>query len=263
LGEARRGGVEQLLLPVYYVTVGELDGEPTDEIMIAMKERQWEDLREIRLLDEESSPHRTAVNRLAQRIATIAQAVSKVPDVAPRREPADGDRDAPAEDADGPEGWLRRLERAKQALNRLSETLGAMTAENEVLGKLAEQATDAIRESDERQRGFAGRMAVTQHYAESLREPAARVQELGQQYTSELMTVHAMSSTILEVAESDPEKAREVESYLRSLVELNDATVGAVESTRELLRSAQENAKLSRSLRPPTRQIHIWTASVR
>jgi hypothetical protein len=90
---------------------------------------------------------------------------------------------------------------------------------------------------------------------ESAQEPAAKIQALGEQYTSELMTVHGMSSTILETAESSPELAEEVAPYLRSLVELDDSAAGAVESTRGLVRTMQDNAKLSRSLRPPTRQI--------
>jgi chromosome segregation ATPase len=255
LGEARRGGVEQLLLPVYYVTVEELDGEPTDELMIAVKERQWEDLREIRLLDEDSSQYRTAVERLAERIASIARAVSQVPDVSAQAlERSEGSRDLLPEDNE-PEGIVEKLGKGEEALNEIAGTLGAMAAENETLGQLAMQATDAIHDSDARQRGFAGRMAVAQRYAESLQEPAAKIQMLGEKYTSELMTVHEMSSTILEAAESSQEQAEEVAPYLRSLVELDDSAAEAIESTRGLIRTMQENAKLSRSLRPPTRQI--------
>jgi hypothetical protein len=257
LGEARRGGVEQLLLPVYYVTVDELDGDPTDELMIAVKERQWEDLREIRLLDEDSSRYRTAVERLAERIASIARAVSQVPDVSAQAlEGSQGGRELlPEDDVDESEGMVEKLGKGEQALGELTATVGAMVTENETLGRLAEQATEAIHDSDARQRGFAGRMAVAQRYAESLQEPAAKIQALGEKYTSELMTVHGMSSTILEVAESSPEQAEEVAPYLRSLVELDDSSAEAAESTRGLVRTMQDNAKLSRSLRPPTRQI--------
>lgn len=257
LGEARRGGVEQLLLPVYYVTVEELDGEPTDELMIAVKERQWEDLREIRLLDEDSSLYRIAVERLAERIASIARAVSQVPDVSAQAlEDSQGGRELLPEDgADESEGRVEKLGKGEPALSELAATIAAMAAENETLGKLAEQATEAIHASDARQRGFAGRMAVVQRYAENLQEPAAKIQALGEQYTSELMMVHEMSSTILEAAESSPERAKEVVPYLRSLVGLDDSAAEAAESTRGLVRTMQDNAKLSRSLRPPTRQI--------
>lgn len=167
LGEAKRGGVEQLLLPVYYVTVHELDGEPTDELMIAVKERQWEDFRQMRLLDEDSSPYRTAVERLAERIASIARAVSQVPDAKPRQlDDRHGiSNDVTPAEGDEPEGMIDKLGKGEQAFAELNETLGAMTAENEVLGRLAEQATAAVHENDA---GFAGRMAVAQKYAESL-----------------------------------------------------------------------------------------------
>jgi hypothetical protein len=256
LGEARRGGVEQLLLPVYYVTVSDLEGEPTDELMIAVKERHWEDLREIRLLDGESGPYRAAVDRLAQRIARIAQSVSHVPDVAPS-ETADGivDKDEPDGEDDESPGTIEKLGEGEQALTQLSKTLDAMNAENKELGALAVKATQAIKDSDKHNRGFAGRMAITQRYAQSLQAPAARIQELGQRYTSELMKVHAMTTTILEIAEGDHETAQEVEGYLQSVVGLSRAAGEAVESTRGLVRSLQDNAKLSRSLRPPTRQI--------
>lgn len=256
LGEARRGGVEQLLLPVYYVTVRELDEEPTDELMIALKARQWEDLRDIRLLEEDSSPYRSAVERLAARIAGIAQAVSQIPDVkTPEPEDGDGGEDGSTPGDDESEGMIEKLGKGEQALGELSATLQAMASENAALGRLAEQATQAIHESDARQRGFAGRMAVAQQYAESLREPAEKIQVLGEKYTNELMMVHGMSTTILEIAEGEPEQAKEVTPYLESLVTLYDASSEAVASTDGLVKTMQDNAKLSRSLRPPTRQI--------
>jgi hypothetical protein len=256
LGEAKRGGVEQLILPVYYVTVTELEEEPKDELMIAVKERHWEDLREIRLLDEDSGAYRVAVNRLAQRIATIARSVSEIPEVAAK---TGGGRSAEDAADDGEDdnslGMIEKLGEGEQALNQLSETLSAMGAENEVLANLAVRATEAIRESDQHNRGFAGRMAITQRYAQNLQAPAVRMKELGQKYTSELMKVHAMTTTILEIVEGDPESIHEAEKYLQEVVKLSEGAVEAVASTRGFVRSLQENAKLSRSLRPPTRQI--------
>jgi TIR domain len=256
LGEAKRGGVEQLLLPVYYVTVSELEDEPTDELMIAVKERQWEDLRDIRLLDEESGSYRAAVDRLARRIAKIAQTVGQVPDVPASESDSGGPEDDESDGQDDESlGMIEKLGEGEQALNELSGTLEAMSAENKEVGDLAIKATQAIQESDQHNRGFAGRMAIAQRYAKSLQTPAAHMQELGQKYTSQLMKVHAMTTTILEIAEGDRETAHEVAGFLRSVVGLSEAAAGAVESTRELVRSLQENAKLSRSLRPPTRQI--------
>jgi hypothetical protein len=255
LGEAKRGGVEQLLLPVYFVTVGELEDDPTDELMMAVKERQWEDLRDIRLLDGESGPYRAAVDRLAQRIAKIAQTVGQVPDV-PAGEGDQGRPDGGESDEDDESlGMIDKLGEGEQALNELSGTLEAMGAENKGVGDLAVKATEAIQESDQHNRGFAGRMAIAQRYAKSLQTPAAHMQELGQRYTGQLMKVHAMTTAILEIAEADAETAHEVAGFLRSVVGLSEAAAEAVDSTRELVRSLQENAKLSRSLRPPTRQM--------
>jgi hypothetical protein len=194
------------------------------------------------------------VERLAGRIASIAQAVSQVPDVS-ARSLGDGHVDLPEDGDDEPEGMIEKLGKGEQALKELAATIGAMSAENEAIGRLSRQATEAIQNSDARQRGFAGRMAVAQQYAVGLQEPAAKIQGLGEKYTSELMMVHGMSSTILEVAESDPEQAEEVAPFLRSLVGLYEATEGAVDGTRGLMKTMQDNAKLSRSLGPPTRQI--------
>jgi hypothetical protein len=194
--------------------------------------------------------------RLAQRIATIARSVSEIPEVAAKTGSNPGTDEAVDDERDDNSlGMIEKLGEGEQALNQLSETLGAMGAESEELAHLAVKATEEILESDKHNRGFAGRMAITQRYAQSLQAPAVRIQELGQKYTSELMKVHAMTTTILEIVEGDPESTHEAEKYLQEVVKLSEGAMEAVESTRGFVRSLQENAKLSRSLRPPTRQI--------
>lgn len=66
-------GVEQLLLPIYYIEVPDIEDEqPTDALMAYVKSAQRVDLRELRLNNESDAAYRTMVNSLASRLLKIA-----------------------------------------------------------------------------------------------------------------------------------------------------------------------------------------------
>lgn len=76
---ARNAGLDELLLPVYYVTVPELETseDPSDEVMAFVKSRNWVDWRSLRLTEPDSAEFRRVVNTLAERLATETERFSE------------------------------------------------------------------------------------------------------------------------------------------------------------------------------------------
>ena len=74
-GKAKSLGVEELLLPILYVTVPGLSPESSDEAVALIARTQYADWRETRLQEAMSSGYRTAVNALAVRLLKSAEQV--------------------------------------------------------------------------------------------------------------------------------------------------------------------------------------------
>jgi hypothetical protein len=70
-------GVEELLLPILYVNTPGLSAESPDQAMALVAKTQYEDWRDIRLLQIRSREYRAAVNALACRLLEIANRVAE------------------------------------------------------------------------------------------------------------------------------------------------------------------------------------------
>jgi hypothetical protein len=68
-------GVTELICPILYVPVEGLGPDHSDEAVALVARAQYESWTDLRLCDEQSSEHRRAVNRLATRLAEVAQEV--------------------------------------------------------------------------------------------------------------------------------------------------------------------------------------------
>jgi hypothetical protein len=249
-------------LPIYYGTVDGMDPNSTDEAIALVAKTQWKDLRKERLLDEDSAGYRTAVAGLAERVAEIVRTVAEVSE-----EPPTGTligatgaavvtRGTGAERAtDDGEGWLEMLAAGEAAIPGMNATLQGIIDITSQIGGLAGGATGAVQESDRRNRGFAGRLAVTRRLGERLEDPSQRLHALGQEYARNVVAANPMVLTLLDAAEKDEAPSNEVDGFLDATVNLGKATSEAMESQRGLVRSLQENIKLSRSLQTPTQRI--------
>jgi hypothetical protein len=75
-GEAKGRGLDRMLMPIRYVTVPNLTKENPDEAMALVSRMHYEDWTELRLAALESEVHRRAVNKLARRLADLAEEVA-------------------------------------------------------------------------------------------------------------------------------------------------------------------------------------------
>lgn len=179
VSESRRRGVERLLLPIYYIEVEALEHEPSDEVMAIVAKRQWEDVKDIRLVEESSAGHRVAVNRLAKTAADISDELARVPRELDEKVfiVSESEEAIPAADessashglaptvgsggGDGPQAAADLLiAQLTQMFTESAGTLGAMTAEAKNVTVLVNRATAETDESDRGGGGFADRTAV-------------------------------------------------------------------------------------------------------
>ncbi len=73
---AKARDVAELLFPILYIDVDGLQEDSPDEVKAAIAQAQYEPFTELRLLEEDSSEYRTAVNRMARRLVDIANTVA-------------------------------------------------------------------------------------------------------------------------------------------------------------------------------------------
>jgi TIR domain len=259
--EASRLGLDQLLLPVYWVTVRELDDEPTDEAMALVAARQREDLRDVRLLDETSSEYRTAVHRLAARLAEITEQLTVTVPAEPAGPPLAEATNGGATD-DSP-GLLEVLAAGEAAAPRLADALDAISEQINIVGDLMERAAEDMRRSDARGAGFAGRLRVSERVARELQEPSQKIADLGHVYASELVTLDPAMLTLLDAArDAAPEDAASATEFIASIQSLWRNAETALGALSELVAAADEAASVSRTVRQPLRQMRAGLQGV-
>jgi hypothetical protein len=267
-------GVEQLLLPIYYVEVPGMEvEEPDDKLMAMVKAIQRVDLRDIRLKNETDAEHRTIVNGLASRILRIAtetEAEAAVPkstaSVAIAANP--GTATSAASEGGGPDdeaGFLEVLAAGEQTLPQWSETIQAFGEELQVINEATEQTTAEIKSEDERGGGtFASRLATASRLAKRLEPPADRLTSLGQEYAEQLITIDPAIQTLIRLARENEELRRDKDA-VRTFREIRDLAKSSQKATGELMvlgKVMDENSGMSRELRRPLRTIQTALRNV-
>jgi len=283
--EAKERKAEKLILPIYYVEVPELEREeaPADEAMAAVKPFQREDLRHLRLKDQDGAEYRRLVSGLADRLISIAREAEESDGGLQARSIQRSDRASHAPkpsmpsdpagnlspDVSGEEEsetfFLEEMARGEEAMNGLHAPLTAMSEDIRALGSLSEEASQEMKAADQAGKpGFASRLAVAGRLASRLEEPARSMELHAQEYVSRLWDADPLVTQLLEWAlqpeNDEDEEAESKEDFLKSVLELAKATSEASESTSQLLQRVEENANFSRDLRQPLR---VYQTSLR
>ena len=173
--EADRLGLQQLLMPVYWVTVSELEDDGTesnDEAVRAIARHQWLDLRDVRLEDRASADYRKAVSGLAGEIAARASQVAATVDDLPM---IASDTSSEAEgtgDEDGSPGFLELLAQGDEAMEKLTGIMVSFGSDIQLIGDLSNRAQEALEVALAREKGTRAALSITERYARGLQEPA-------------------------------------------------------------------------------------------
>jgi hypothetical protein len=274
VAEARRRGVQELLLPVYYVKVDELEHSPTDEVMAIVAARQWENLKAARLVEEASAKYRTTLDRLARTIAMISDELAIKP-----REQEDveaGQAFGGVEGEDGHDGGRldggdagerhkavsRLVIELTKKLKSATIVLTEMTPQLDETNVLVGEVTAEITKSDEAGGGQGGRTAILRAYSERLREPAARIEGSGQQYARLLIEANPDMLTLYSLAESEQVDRAQMEGLSGAIRGLYASSKKQADAGNAFLGVLSEHVRLSRSLQEPVARLRAGMLGV-
>lgn len=279
---AARFKVSQLLLPIYYVTVPEMEErEPQDELMAYVKKAQREDMRETRLAEEMDATYRRLVNRLATRLLGISRETEGIagPTTGDTPEPpGEVAQSAPAADAahapssdlpetpqhsnaedEGEDGSLDKLAAGEGALAAWAKTVEELSVEVATLGNAAAESTPEMEAAD----SFAKQLSVANALAKRFEEPSENIARIAQDYSTHLLTVDPAVQQLIE-------NAREDEQQRDNLRDLFSTLLGMIAASREgtgplvdLADVMEAVAGVSRELRPPVRKVQTALRNVR
>ncbi|MCX4519543.1 toll/interleukin-1 receptor domain-containing protein [Streptomyces anulatus] len=245
-GHAASLGLDELLLPIMYIDVPGIHKDTIpDEVMALISRRQYEDWTQLRLEDENSPQYRQAVHRLAGRLVEILERAAEVepPPVTLTEEP----------DSEEEPGMLELMAEAEAALPRWGETMTEFSETIQVIGDATTEAVADMERSDSRGAGFAGRLRATHQLAERIKEPVRRMEELGVQYSTELVKIDPGVLGIIRQVETEGTETAESEQakeFFKTVRELAQSGRGNTKSFQEFSDSLQSVSGLSKSMRP-------------
>lgn len=253
---ARNLGIEELVLPLLYVDVPSLHGDvPSDDLVALVKTFQWEDWRDLRFLDVDSSEYRRGVARLAQRLVDANMRVEETNVAAA----ASTQGLEWQEDTDDPPGRLDQLAAAEEALPQWQTTLEAIEEEITSIGQIMEDGSADIERGNAQGKGFAARLTIARKLSQSLREPGENVYSLGNKFASQLHQIDPGFRAIIEQAPAeirdDPATQTEACSFFEMIRELSASAHEALQSMQEMIDAISPVEAMSRDLRDPLRRL--------
>jgi hypothetical protein len=263
--EAERLGLAQLLMSVYWVTVPALEGNPEesdDEAIRFLAKYNWQDLRDERLEERDSSAYRKAVSALAKKLSEHGELAGRVADdpdaptaatVAPTGGSAVAlpvDSTADLDDDDAP-GVIESFVTTEEVLPKAGALLQKITAHMEATSAIMQAFQGRIQEATERGKGMKAVLTLTNRLAHELGEPSSGIADAGREYRQVLAELDPAIQTQLGLIESQDDLTPDYEEYLREIVGLWGAAREAQVGFESVLEGAESASTFSRSLRTP------------
>jgi hypothetical protein len=164
----------------------------------------------------------------------------------------------PSDDEDSP-GFLEILANMEDANPRIVKAIELIGREVQLMGDLARDATERVHESDARGAGTRGRLAIALEYADSLKGPAERLDEMVADYEQDLGDVSAGFDYLMGRIESaedlDDRESAAAKQFVSIVIDLGDSTHEAMDSLARLLGSLEQVGAMARPVRQQTTRI--------
>ena len=269
-----------LWLPLHYISIPQLSADsPSDELLEICRARQWEDWRETRFADVDSSEYRKAVHALASRIDRANRnaenrrtaddprstaGVSRHNEFDDESEPEEGpgrvqppllvENGKPGEDA----GWLDAAVEIMELLPEWTDTMNSMSATTRGITEKLENAGNRANAT----RDFALKRKVVRGLAAAIRGDVETLEGLESKFVSDLSGIDTRMLVFFDwlrsatTEEADGEKVDEVYDTISSLADSLENMFGSIQQADEGL-AGLEN--ISRDIRPVIRR---WRMSL-
>ncbi len=248
-------GVKELILPLLYVDVSMLHDDATDDDLVKLvRTFQWEDWRELRFSDVSSEGYRRGVARLATRLVEANKQAEKVTPVTTTQI-----EEISEDGIDESPGSMDLLASSEETLQKLPETLNAITTDINLIGQIMRESTSDIERANKQGKGFSARLIVARQAATKLSEPTERIWSLSNVYASQIHDVDAGFRIIFEHAPTEIKDNPETKIHFCNFFEMTrkmaDASEGAIESFQKMFTASEPLEKMSRDLRPVLRRL--------
>jgi hypothetical protein len=261
--EAEALGLTELLASIYWVRVPALGDSPEaspDEAVRLVAKYNWQDLRDVRLEDRDSSLYRKSLSKLAEKLEDRARQAAEVGDIPTATtvilesrsalEVHGVEVQAPDKELDDG-GVLDHLAGAEEAMPRVGELLTELTKQIETVGELTENAGNDMNAATQRGQGAKAALTVTNRLADELAGPASTIASIGREYGQVLSEVDLGIHAQLDLIEEGGQASDTDEETLREIQSLRIASAQGANGLNSMLESMEPVSKLSRSLRAP------------
>jgi hypothetical protein len=176
----------------------------------------------------------------------------------PEDTPTEADGEPTEDDDDADErGFLEIMADAEEQQEQIVPALTVVGECVTALGELSEASTKEVAHSDAAGKGMRGRLQVMLRYASRVDAIADRLEEAVDRYASVLAAVSAGTLALIGRMEEDPnelETGREFGMVTRRFAVI---TRSSMASLAGMVDSMNNNARLSKALREPTRRVTV------
>ena len=255
ISRAKDLGITDLLLPIYYAEIPEIEQEETiDDLVGIIRSYQWEDWRELRFSSVDSECYRRGVAGLAMRLIEANKRVEGqlVPSEICLPEPH-------IDEDDEGLGTIDFLALTEEMFTSLPITLSQIAEFIKTVGQLMHQATEEIKEDTLRGSGFAARVVNARKLATRLEEPVNSILTLSNLFSTQLHDADRGIQIMIEQApaeiRSSPENKKDICEFVQSLRSLASSSNESVTSFKEMIEVSRPLEEISRDLRPVLRKL--------
>lgn len=253
--KARNLGIDELIIPLYYVTVPELEKAGTDDDLISLVRKfQWEDWRELRFSDVTSEKYRRAVYKLACRLVEANKHTEETQVIIPEEL-----SELPKYNNDDTPGTIELLASSEEKLNLIPSTLSSITELILQIGKITNETTEEIQRGKPQVNSFSARLMAIRKAANRMDAPINEIWELSNLYATQLHDVDTGFRIIINQAQyeikDDPDTKASFCAFFETVVNLSVSSDEAMDSIQLMISSFEPLEKLSRDLRPKLRRL--------
>ncbi|MBM7460270.1 TIR domain-containing protein [Rhodococcus coprophilus] len=251
---AERRGVKELLLPILYSGVPRLEEDAEDEVKAIISSTQYENWTTLRLEEEQSAQYRSAVNKLALRLAEIAEMIADRPEVL---DPVPAENTNVDEFADVSPGILDSMAEIEVLFPSWTKTIETLSSDIEALSEPFNRYAPKM-QTVGRSASASVKLALARKLAGELNPIADRIVETSTIYTEQALQMdNGISKILLSIAE-DPSSTnddRDFAAFATGIRSLRDSGAQAIASLQRMNEEVKRVASMSRDLRKPLGKI--------
>ena len=283
-------GIEELILPLYYVTVPAIENRTvTDDLVELARKFHWEDWRELRFLEVSSERYRRGVAKLAELLGDANRRIEEAAAISTPQEIEEstnemgvaklaellGDANRHIEEAaatstpqeieestnetDEAPGMIDKLADSEEKLLMWPKTLEELRENIELIGQIMKESTEKINKANAQGKGFSVRLLIIRETAHHLQEPTDRIWKLSNDFVSLVYDVDVGIRIIIEKAPEEisdnPNAMENFCTMFRNIYTLADSWHFALDATENMNASIEPVEKMSRDLRPVVRRL--------